>query len=98
MITITKRQLAATIAEDTGQTKAAVQRTIQALFDRMTIELAAGNRFEFRDFGIFEPVSKNARRAHNPRTLERVDVPASRRVRFKMGRFMRAKLDATHAG
>ncbi|MHC4540544.1 MAG: HU family DNA-binding protein, partial [Planctomycetota bacterium] len=31
--------------------------------------------------------------AHNPKTLEPINVPAKRVVRFKMGRMMREKLN-----
>jgi hypothetical protein len=33
-----------------------------------------------------------ARRAQNPRTLEKVDVPAKRVVKFKVGRLMRERV------
>ena len=36
---------------------------------------------------------QTARAAHNPKTLEPIDVPAKRRARFKMGRLMREKLN-----
>ena len=59
---------------------------------RSASELAADNRLEFRDFGVFETRSRNARVAQNPRTLERVKVPSKRSVKFKMGRLMKEKL------
>ena len=52
-------------------------------------ELSKGNRLEFRDFGVFEVKARRARRAQNPRTLEKVDVPPKRVVKFKVGRVMR---------
>ena len=44
---------------------------------------------EFRDFGVFEVREAAARTAQNPKTLKPVDVPAKRRVKFKMGRITR---------
>lgn len=38
---------------------------------------------EFRNFGVFEAKTTPARMALNPKTLERVEVPAKRRVTFK---------------
>ena len=55
-------------------------------------ELCQNNRLEFRDFGVFEIRSRASRIAQNPKTLERVDVPAKRTVKFKMGRLMRERL------
>ena len=56
-------------------------------------ELANGNRLEFRDFGIFDIKTCEAREAQNPKTLEKVHVPAKRMVKFKMGRAMKQKLN-----
>jgi nucleoid DNA-binding protein len=47
---------------------------------------------EFRDFGVFETRTRAARVAQNPKTLERVEVPAKRTVKFKMGRLMKENL------
>ncbi|MEY2786299.1 MAG: hypothetical protein RL277_2511, partial [Planctomycetota bacterium] len=60
--------------------------------DEIIEELAKGHRLEFREFGVFEVRSRAARRAQNPRTLEKVAVPAKRVVKFKIGRTMREKV------
>ena len=62
---------------------------IQMFLDEIIGELSRGNRLEFRDFGVFEVKSRRARRAQNPRTLEKVQVPPKRVVKFKVGRVMR---------
>jgi nucleoid DNA-binding protein len=66
-----------------------VKTVVQDFFDEIIAELQRGNRLEFRDFGVFETRTTRARAAQNPKTLERVDVPAKRRVAFKPGRLMR---------
>ena len=66
---------------------------IQQFLDEIIAELAQGNRLEFRDFGVFEPRIREARTAQNPKTLEKVQVPANRSVKFKMGRGMRERLN-----
>ena len=53
---------------------------------------ARGHRIEFRDFGVFEVHERQARLAQNPRTLEKVDVPPKRVVKFKPGRVMRDRV------
>ncbi len=70
-------------------TKVLVKDVIQKFLDKITEELAAGNRLEFREFGVFEVKDRAARRAQNPRTLEKVQVPAKKVVKFKVGRRMR---------
>ena len=49
---------------------------------------------EFRDFGVFEVRERAPRTAQNPKTLEKIEVPEKRRVKFKMGRMMREKLNS----
>ncbi len=90
--TITKKELANRIADDTGQPKVVVKEILQRFLDSIVDELVAGNRLEFREFGVFEVRERAPRRAQNPRTLEKVDVPAKRVVKFKVGRLMRDRV------
>jgi integration host factor subunit beta len=90
--TITKKELVTRIADSTRQTKVVVKDILQRFLDEIIGELAAGNRLEFREFGVFEVKQRAARRAQNPRTLEKVSVPAKRVVKFKVGREMREKI------
>ena len=90
--TTTKKELVSRIADQTGQTKVVVKQILQAFLDEIVEELAQGNRLEFREFGVFEVKDRAARRAQNPRTLEKVDVPPKRVVKFKVGRMMRERI------
>ena len=92
MTTITKKELVNRIADRTGQTKVVTKEIIQLFLDEIINELAQGNRLEFRDFGVFEVKFRKARRAQNPRTLEKVHVPPKKVVKFKVGRVMREKV------
>ncbi len=93
MATVSKKDLVDRIADKTQTKRVTVKAVVQQLLDEMTSELAQDNRLEFRGFGVFEPRTREARIAQNPKTLERVQVPAKRWVRFKMGRMMRKRLD-----
>jgi len=90
--TITKKELVNRISEQTGHTKVIVKDILQRFLDEIIEELSAGNRLEFREFGVFEVRDRAARRAQNPRTLEKVAVPAKRVVKFKVGRMMREQV------
>ena len=92
MSTVTKKELISRIAERTQAKRILVKNIIQSFLDEITDELSNGNRLEFRDFGVFETRQRAARMAQNPKTLERVDVPPKRTVKFKMGRLMRENL------
>ena len=92
MATITKKELVNRIAAKTGQTKVITKQVIQMFLDEIIEELGQGNRLEFREFGVFEIKERAARKAQNPRTLQKVDVPAKRVVKFKVGRLMKAQV------
>lgn len=92
MPTITKKELIDRIADSTGNRRVQVKKIVQQFLDEIISELGKGNRLEFRDFGVFETKLRKARRAQNPKTLQPVEVPPKRTVKFKVGRLMKAKL------
>ena len=92
MATITKKELIDRIADATGQKRVVVKKVIQAFLDNVIVELGRNNRLEFRDFGVFEVKQRRARKAQNPKTLEPVQVPPKRTVKFKVGRLMKQTL------
>src|SRR5688500_10625735 len=92
MATITKKELIDRIAETTNQRRVQVKRVVQQFLDEVVAELGKGNRLEFRDFGVFETKLRKARKAQNPKTLEPVEVPEKRTVKFKVGRLMKQRL------
>jgi integration host factor subunit beta len=97
MATITKKELTDRITEKTQCKNTTVKKIVLQFLDEITKELAKDNRIEFRDFGVFEVTERAARTAQNPRTLEKVHVPAKRTVKFKMGRNLGEKLNTESA-
>ena len=102
MHTVTKKELVDRIAAKTDLKHVAVKKIVQLLLDEMIGELAHGNRLEFREFGVLEVRQRGKRIGQNPKTLERVEVPPKRTVKFKVGRLMKQKLQeglasVTHA-
>ena len=93
MPNITKKQLTEQIAASTKTKQTVVKTIIQHLLDAIITELAKDNRIEFRDFGVFETRTRKARTAQKPKTLEPVQIPAKRTVKFKTGRLMKQKLN-----
>ena len=89
----TKKDLINRIADNTGTQQVLVKRVIQQFFDEIIAELAKGNRLECRDFGVFETKTTPARMARNPRTSAKIQVPAKRRVVFKLGRLTRERIN-----
>jgi integration host factor subunit beta len=91
--TIAKRTIAERIAERHGLGQVQTLQVIQAFLDEVVDELAKGNRLEFRDFGVFETVTRKARTALNPKTLEKVPVKSRTVVKFKVGRLLKDKVE-----
>jgi len=98
MATVTKKELIDHISDATKLKRVVVKKIVQSFLDSIIVELGKGNRLEFRDFGVFEVKQRQPRRAQNPKTLEPVQVPSKRTVKFKVGRLMKATLsDDGHA-
>ena len=91
--TITKRDLAQTVAESSGATRLLVLAMVDSLFTAMREQLIEGNRIEIRGFGVLETKpTKPKPAARNPRTGEVVYVPARRKTHFKPGKELKNAL------
>ena len=97
MPTVTKKELIDRIAEAEECKRSEVKRIVQTFLDLIVSELAKGNRLEFRDFGVFESRIRASREAQNPKTMDKVQVPQKRIVKFKVGRDLKAQLDKSPA-
>ncbi len=93
MANVTKKEIVDTIAKTHQVRSSTTKKIVQAFLDEIITELSKGNHLEFRDFGVFDVKNRSERDALNPKTLEKIHVPAKRTVKFKMGRIMRQKLN-----
>ncbi len=89
---MTKKDIVRTISEQVGltqlQTKDIVQRTFQAIIEALVVN----RRIELRNFGVFEVKRRAARKARNPRSGEKVEVPEKFVVTFKPGKEMEQRV------
>ena len=89
-----RSELATRIAEQNPHLYAKqVEAVVDAILERISDALAAGDRVELRDFGTFSVRDWKARGARNPRTGKAVMVEAKAHVYFKPGKGMRARLN-----
>lgn len=70
-----------------------IELSINNILDHMSDILSQGNRIEIRGFGSFAPRYRPPRKAHNPRTGERVFTTAKYTPHFKPGKEMRERVD-----
>ena len=89
---MTKKEIVKTISEEIGLTQLKTKEIVQKTFDAIVEALVEERRIELRNFGVFEVKERAARKARNPRTGERVDVPEKMVVTFKPGKEMEEKV------
>ena len=86
---MTKKDIVLRVATETGLKQLDVKRVVQRSLDAITEALSKGETVELRNFGIFKVKSRKGRTGRNPRTGEKVPVPAKRVVTFKPGLVMK---------
>ncbi len=89
---MTKKEIVKTISEEIGMTQLKTKEIVQKTFDAIVETLVEEGRIELRNFGVFEVKRRAARKARNPRTGQRVDVPEKFVVTFKPGKEMEEKV------
>ena len=72
-----------------------VELGVNQLLECMSEALASNKRIEVRGFGSFSLHYRPPRRAHNPKTGERVFTQAKYTPHFKPGKDMRERVDAS---
>ena len=89
---MTKSELVNAVAERAGLNRAQAKAAVEAALGVMGETLRSGESVRLVGFGNFEPVSRPAGTARNPRTGETVQRPASRTIKFRIGDALRATL------
>lgn len=92
-MSMTKREMAITIAEKLDLTQAQVSDAIQMTLDMIAKELADGNKVELRNFGVFEVRTRKARVGRNPNQPD-VDIliPECKIIKFRAGKILKDTL------
>ena len=68
---------------------------VEAIFDSIVRALRGGDKIEIRGFGSFRTRERRARIGRNPKTGERVDVPAKRIPFFKPSKELKDLVDSS---
>ena len=85
---VTKKEIVKKISEDIGLTQLKTKDIVQRTLDAIIQTLVSEGRIELRNFGVFEVKRRAPRKARNPRTGDKVYVPAKNVVTFKPGKEM----------
>jgi DNA-binding protein HU-beta len=87
---VNKTELIDRLASTCNLTKADAGRAVDALFDPsggiIAGTLKGGGKVQITGFGTFEARQRGARMGRNPRTGERIQIPASLSPAFRAGK------------
>lgn len=81
-----KTELIAAVAEKAGMSKKDTEKVVSLVLNTVADTVAAGEKVQLVGFGTFEVKERGARTGRNPKTLEAIEIPASRVPVFKAGK------------
>ena len=87
-----KGELIDVIASTTNVTKKEADAILTALVDTIVSEVSLGNKVSLVGFGSFERRERKAREGRNPKTGEKMLIPATRVPAFSTGKSFKEKV------
>ncbi|MCI9408909.1 MAG: HU family DNA-binding protein [Oscillospiraceae bacterium] len=90
---MTKAELINAIAEKSELTKKDAEKALNAVVTSITDALVDGDKVQIVGFGTFEVRERSAKEAINPRTKEKINVPAKKAPAFKAGKALKDAVD-----
>ena len=90
---MTKAELVAKVAGQINLTKKQTEVVVNTVFQSITESLSHGKKVELRGFGSFRIRERNPRMGRNPKSGEKVSVPAKKVPFFKAGKELRELVD-----
>jgi len=89
VLTVNKNDLIAEVSTETGLSKGDAARAVDAVFDSITKSLKKGTEVRLVGFGTFVVTKRAASEGRNPRTGEKIKIPASKQPKFKAGKALK---------
>lgn len=83
---MTKKELIVNVSEKVGISKKDAEKAVNAVFETVSEELAAGNSVQLTGFGSFEVRQRKEKTCINPQTKEKMTIPATKTPAFKPGK------------
>ena len=89
---MTKDELVTKIANESGLTKSLADKAVDGFVSAVSGALGSGESVTLVGFGTFSIGSRAEREGRNPRTGEKIKIPASKVVKFKAGKNLSEKV------
>jgi len=86
---MTKENLIEAIVAKLGCSKAEAGRSLEAVLDAITTSLSKGENVTITGFGTFSARKRAARMGVNPKTGEKIHIPAMTVPKFKAGKSLK---------
>jgi DNA-binding protein HU-beta len=86
------------IAEQAGISKKEASAAFDAFVGYVSDSCQRGERCAIPGLGSFSVSARKAREGRNPRTNEKITIPASKNVRFKAGKDLRDAVNTKRKG
>lgn len=90
-----KGELVDTISSKTAVTKKQADAVLTAAMDTIVEAVSSGDKVSLVGFGYFEPRERQAREGRNPRTGDKLAIPATKVPAFGAGKLFKEKVSAT---
>lgn len=89
-----KGELVDAISSRTDKSKKDINAIVSAALDLIQDAIASGEKVTLVGFGTFEQRDRRAREGRNPRTGEKMEIPASKFPAFSAGKDFKSKVAA----
>jgi DNA-binding protein HU-beta len=86
---VNKNDLVASVASDSGLSKADAAKAVDSVFNSISKALSRGTDVRLVGFGTFSVAKRRASEGRNPRTGEKIKIPASKQPKFKAGKALK---------
>jgi integration host factor subunit beta len=96
--TMTKADLIKEVAQSSDLTKKHSEIIVNTVFESIIDALHRNDKVELRGFGSFRIRQRQARQGRNPKTGEKVKVPAKKIPYFKPGKEFKRFINGTEGG
>ena len=87
--TMKKQDFIKVVAAEAGLSQDAVSRVLATMINTVTSELKAGREVNVTGFGAFKVLKRAARNGVNPRTGEKIKIPAMNSPVFRAGKTLK---------
>ena len=81
-----KQELVNEVAKKADLPKTKAQEAVEAIFEVIKMSLKKGTEVRLVGFGTFTVAKRAATTGRNPRTGEKINIPASKQPKFKAGK------------